>query len=267
MSHTRTPTGSVVRRKLNVSLDVPPCCGSCSLTLFRRLPRVPRKDDNALHIPATETREAPHPTRPGVLLHFFFAVVTAPSALHYVLLQKASLSRPHRKVAAVAAAAAVSVVVAAVSVAVTAVVAIGGNSLITDAEHRTVEDQYRAAGETDHHIAALIADGWNVVITHGNGPQIGFILRRSELARDELHEVPLDGGQVARSAFRLVSPTNGDRWALALSLIMAGAIVVLAISQGLIWLAVLFGVLAWSSIQGLQRPQAAVSSSDGAPLP
>lgn len=74
----------------------------------------------------------------------------------------------------------------------TAVVAIGGNSLITDAEHRTVEDQYRAAGETDHHIATLIADGWSVVITHGNGPQIGFILRRSELARHELHEVPLD---------------------------------------------------------------------------
>lgn len=74
----------------------------------------------------------------------------------------------------------------------TAVVAIGGNSLITDAEHRSVEDQYRAAGETDHHIAALIADGWNVAITHGNGPQIGFILRRSELARHELHEVPLD---------------------------------------------------------------------------
>jgi len=74
----------------------------------------------------------------------------------------------------------------------TAVVAIGGNSLITDAEHRSVEDQYRAAGETDHHIAALIADGWKVAITHGNGPQIGFILRRSELARHELHEVPLD---------------------------------------------------------------------------
>ena len=79
--------------------------------------------------------------------------------------------------------------------------------------------------------------------------------------------LPLDGGHVARSAFRLVSPSNGDRWALALSLITAGAVVVLAISQGLILIAVLFGVLAWSSIQGLQRPQAAVSSSDGAPLP
>jgi carbamate kinase len=73
-----------------------------------------------------------------------------------------------------------------------AVVAIGGNSLITDAEHQSVEDQYLAAAETDHHIAGLVADGWDVAITHGNGPQIGFILRRSDLARHELHEVPLD---------------------------------------------------------------------------
>ena len=72
------------------------------------------------------------------------------------------------------------------------VVAIGGNSLITDADHQTVEDQYLAAAETDHHIANLVASGAQVVITHGNGPQIGFILRRSELAREELHEVPLD---------------------------------------------------------------------------
>ncbi len=72
------------------------------------------------------------------------------------------------------------------------VVAIGGNSLITDPDHQTVEDQYLAAAETDHHIANLVADGWEVVITHGNGPQIGFILRRSDLARHELHEVPLD---------------------------------------------------------------------------
>jgi carbamate kinase len=72
------------------------------------------------------------------------------------------------------------------------VVAIGGNSLITDENHQSVEDQYLAAGETDHHIASLVADGWDVAITHGNGPQVGFILRRSELARHELHEVPLD---------------------------------------------------------------------------
>ncbi len=74
----------------------------------------------------------------------------------------------------------------------TAVVAIGGNSLIKDRMHQTVRDQYIAAGETCWHIAAMIRNGWDVVITHGNGPQVGFILRRSELAAHELHEVPLD---------------------------------------------------------------------------
>jgi carbamate kinase len=73
-----------------------------------------------------------------------------------------------------------------------AVVAIGGNSLIKDKAHRTVEDQYVAAGETTYHIAKMIQAGWEVAIGHGNGPQVGFILRRSELAAHELHEVPLD---------------------------------------------------------------------------
>ena len=52
-------------------------------------------------------------------------------------------------------------------------------------------DQYSAAGETSQHIAPIIRDGYRVVVTHGNGPQVGFILLRSELARDVLHEVPL----------------------------------------------------------------------------
>src|ERR1700745_2652519 len=73
-----------------------------------------------------------------------------------------------------------------------AVVAIGGNSLIRDKEHQSVRDQYIAAGETCWHIAAMIQDGWDVAIGHGNGPQVGFILRRSELAAHELHEVSLD---------------------------------------------------------------------------
>ncbi len=73
-----------------------------------------------------------------------------------------------------------------------AVIAIGGNSLIRDSRHMTVLDQYRAAGETAHHIASLVRDGWRIVITHGNGPQVGFILLRSELARDVLHQVPLE---------------------------------------------------------------------------
>lgn len=73
-----------------------------------------------------------------------------------------------------------------------AVVAIGGNSLIKDKDHQSVPDQYAAAHETCLHIVGMIEQGWDVAIGHGNGPQVGFILRRSELARHELHEVPLD---------------------------------------------------------------------------
>ncbi len=73
-----------------------------------------------------------------------------------------------------------------------AVVAVGGNSLILDEKHKTVQEQYAAACESMHHIADMIQSGWNVIVTHGNGPQVGFILRRSELSRHELHEVPLD---------------------------------------------------------------------------
>jgi carbamate kinase len=73
-----------------------------------------------------------------------------------------------------------------------AVVAIGGNSLIKDKRHESVPDQYLAAHETASHVVSMIKAGWSVVITHGNGPQVGFILRRSELAASELHEVPLD---------------------------------------------------------------------------
>ena len=73
-----------------------------------------------------------------------------------------------------------------------AVIAIGGNSLIKDNQKMTVVDQYAAAGETSHHIAALVAAGYRVVVTHGNGPQVGFILLRSDLAKNVLHQVPLE---------------------------------------------------------------------------
>lgn len=73
-----------------------------------------------------------------------------------------------------------------------AVVAVGGNSLIKDEARKTIPDQYEAGRESMHHIAGMIRQGWDVVITHGNGPQVGFILRRSELSRHELHDVPLD---------------------------------------------------------------------------
>ena len=62
-----------------------------------------------------------------------------------------------------------------------AVIAIGGNALILDGQRGTIDEQYENARETAHHVAALVAAGWGVVVTHGNGPQVGFILLRSEL--------------------------------------------------------------------------------------
>ncbi len=68
-----------------------------------------------------------------------------------------------------------------------AVVAVGGNSLIVDADHIAIPCQSDAAAETAHHLADMVESGWDVIVTHGNGPQVGFILRRVELG---IHEVP-----------------------------------------------------------------------------
>ena len=74
-----------------------------------------------------------------------------------------------------------------------AVIAIGGNSLIKDKQHLEVSDQYDAICETVKYIADVIEDGYEVVVTHGNGPQVGFIMRRSEIAEEveHMHPVPL----------------------------------------------------------------------------
>ncbi len=75
-----------------------------------------------------------------------------------------------------------------------AIVAIGGNSLIEDPKQPGIAHQWAAARKTCEHIADMIADGWQVVVTHGNGPQVGYILRRGEIAAKEggIHDVPLD---------------------------------------------------------------------------
>jgi len=65
-----------------------------------------------------------------------------------------------------------------------AVIAIGGNALILDGQKGTIAEQYQNARETSRHIASLVKEGWSVVLTHGNGPQVGFILLRSELVGD-----------------------------------------------------------------------------------
>lgn len=75
-----------------------------------------------------------------------------------------------------------------------AVIAIGGNSLVKDKARQSIQDQYQAVNETCMHIADMIEQGWTVAIGHGNGPQVGFVLRRSEIAYqvEGIHEVPLD---------------------------------------------------------------------------
>lgn len=75
-----------------------------------------------------------------------------------------------------------------------AVVAVGGNALIREKGKESLPDQYASVCITVPHIVDMIQNGWNVIITHGNGPQVGFILRRSEIAASEVHSIPLDYG-------------------------------------------------------------------------
>ena len=95
-----------------------------------------------------------------------------------------------------------------------AVVAIGGNSLIVDRQHQTVEDQWKAVRETCRHLAGMIERGWNLIITHGNGPQVGFILRRSEIAEkvEGVHPTPLDmiGADTQGSIGYMITQALGD---------------------------------------------------------
>ena len=73
-----------------------------------------------------------------------------------------------------------------------AVIAVGGNALIREKGKESLQDQYAAACLTMQHVAEIIQMGWKVIITHGNGPQVGFVLRRSELTEGKLFSIPLD---------------------------------------------------------------------------
>ncbi|MDR1828191.1 MAG: carbamate kinase [Methylobacteriaceae bacterium] len=73
-----------------------------------------------------------------------------------------------------------------------AVVAVGGNALVPDSAHLSIAGQYDKVCELAGHLAAMMSDGWTLVLTHGNGPQVGMILRRSELSRAEVPPVPMD---------------------------------------------------------------------------
>jgi len=74
----------------------------------------------------------------------------------------------------------------------TAIVAVGGNSMIIDDRHQSIPDQYAAAAQSSRYVADMLEAGVTVVLTHGNGPQVGFILRRSGIAKELVPEVPID---------------------------------------------------------------------------
>ncbi len=73
-----------------------------------------------------------------------------------------------------------------------ALIAIGGNSLIMDKNQPDIPHQWDAVRQTCKHLADMIEAGWQLIVTHGNGPQVGYILRRSELAAHEVYTIPLD---------------------------------------------------------------------------
>ena len=95
-----------------------------------------------------------------------------------------------------------------------AVVAVGGNALIQDEQRNSIPDQYVAVMESVQHIVDMVEAGWDLVLTHGNGPQVGFILRRSELASNEVSPVPLDyavGDTQGAIGYMFHRVFNGDR--------------------------------------------------------
>lgn len=73
-----------------------------------------------------------------------------------------------------------------------AVIAVGGNALVADPARPGVIDQFQAVADSMRGVVDLICDGWTVVITHGNGPQVGYALRRSELSTPEVPPLPMD---------------------------------------------------------------------------
>jgi carbamate kinase len=74
----------------------------------------------------------------------------------------------------------------------TAVVAIGGNAILKKGQPATRENQQRNLEETCRHIASMVEAGYNITLTHGNGPQVGDILIQNEVARNEVPPMPLD---------------------------------------------------------------------------
>jgi carbamate kinase len=73
----------------------------------------------------------------------------------------------------------------------TAIVAIGGNALIKDGEEGTIYQQFANARDTCSNLMQLVKKGYEIVLIHGNGPQVGFALRRHERSRGVIPPYPL----------------------------------------------------------------------------
>src|SRR6185503_20317504 len=92
------------------------------------------------------------------------------------------------------------------------VVALGGNALLRRGEEDTFENLYRSARLAAERIADIAVAGWEVVVTHGNGPQVGRILLQQEAAKRFIHPMPLDvcGAQSQGQIGYLLQVTIGD---------------------------------------------------------
>jgi carbamate kinase len=92
------------------------------------------------------------------------------------------------------------------------VVALGGNALLRRGADDTYEEMYRAARAAAERVADIAAAGWEVVVTHGNGPQVGRILLQQEAASKQVHPMPLDvcGAESQGQIGYLLQVTIGD---------------------------------------------------------
>lgn len=70
-----------------------------------------------------------------------------------------------------------------------AVIALGGNALLRDNQHGTIEEQEQNTLDTLENLVFLLRDGYNIVITHGNGPQVGNLLLQND-AGETIYKIP-----------------------------------------------------------------------------
>ena len=92
------------------------------------------------------------------------------------------------------------------------VVALGGNALLRRGEDDTYENMFASARRAAEHVVDVADAGWEIVVTHGNGPQVGRILLQQEAARGSVHPMPLDvaGAESQGQIGYLLQVTIGD---------------------------------------------------------